>query len=126
MSLDPRDDPREILLEDEATDYPDAGSVLILSVHAQESGVAPAVVGWRVVRVLPSGEHRQIGDELFSCRAAARVFAHTRFPNIVGWQKLSATVTAACVRREVSPSAKAAPSLPSRRANGLRMPLWRV
>src|SRR5918993_4347043 len=106
MSLNARDDQRELALEGNATEYPDAGSVLILSVHAQESGVAPAVVGWRVVRVLPSGEHCQIGDELFSCRAAARVFAQTRFPNIVGWQKLSATVTAACVRREVSASAK--------------------
>jgi hypothetical protein len=108
----------------EAAPYPHAGAVLIVSAHSSGHSVAPAVVGWQVVRLLASGEQCSVGG-MHARLGAARTFAQTTFSNIAGWQRLSATVLAARVPELVPhiPAASHAP--PRRRANGLRMPLWR-
>ncbi|HTV03452.1 MAG TPA: hypothetical protein VMF13_23070 [Luteitalea sp.] len=104
---------------------PEDGAVLIVSRHASEEAVAPAVVGWQVMRVLATGEHLEVG-EVHPRRMDARQCAEARFTNIVGWQKLSATVFAAVVPASKAPPPAAPAPKPRRRANGLRIPLWRT
>jgi hypothetical protein len=108
-----------------AAPYPESGAVLIVSAHVTEHSVAPAVAGWQVVRLSATGEQRAVGG-LHARRLAARLFAEATFGNIVGWQRLGATVLAARVPLLVAPvRAEVRPS-PRRRANGLRLPLWRT
>jgi len=115
----------EIVRGDEASPYPHAGAVLIVSAHASSTAVAPAVVGWIVVRVLGPGEQQEIARR-FSRRSDARAFAQAAFPNIVGWENLGSTVCAAIVRAEQSTANVEPPQAPRRRPNGLRVPLWRA
>jgi hypothetical protein len=108
-----------------ASSYPADGAILIVSRHASEEAVAPAVTGWQVMRVSSTGEHSEVG-ELYARRMEARQFAETMFPNITGWEKVSATVLAAVVPVPTIRPAAAPVVKPRRRANGLRIPLWRT
>jgi hypothetical protein len=109
----------------DATPYPDAGAVLIVSTHCNSQSVAPAVVGWQVVRLLATGEQRAIGA-LHMRLVAARRFAQVTFTNIAGWQRLSGTVLAARVSEPRAQEPAPTDGPPRRRANGLRIPLWRA
>lgn len=115
----------EIVRDNEASPYPHAGAVLIVSAHATSTAIAPAVVGWIVVRVLGPGEQQEIARR-FSRRSDARAFAQAAFPNIVGWENLGSTVSAAVVRCDQPTANVDAPQAPRRRPNGLRTPLWRA
>lgn len=108
-----------------AAPYPEAGAVLIVSAHVTEHTVAPAVAGWQVVRLSATDEQCLFGGT-HTRRVAARRFAEATFGNIIGWQRLGATVLAARVPDISEPVRAETCSPPRRGANGLRLPVWRT
>lgn len=99
--------------------------ILVVSVHARNTGVLSPIAGWQVI-VLDHGDQRLVGS-VHPRRALAMAFAADHFDDIVGWKRLESTAWIATRRADVPVSVPVSvPAARVRRSTGPNVPRWRA